>query len=98
MRCQYATCVAWREIRWTEDSETHIARHDVTPDEVEQVVNTRPRLVEPGPGDIEEVYGRTDAGRYLVVILSEAEDGRDFVVTARDLTDSERRSFLRRTT
>lgn len=95
---QYATCVAWREIRWTEDSEAHIARHDLTPGEVEEVVNTRPRLVEPGPGDIEELYGRTNADRYHVVILSEAADGRDFVVTARDLTDSERRSFLRRTT
>ncbi|SFO07157.1 hypothetical protein SAMN05216207_102952 [Pseudonocardia ammonioxydans] len=33
-----------------------------------------------------------------MVILGEAADGREFVVTARDMTDSERRSFLRRTT
>lgn len=40
--------VAVREIRWTEESEDHIARHEVTPGEVEQVVNARPRLVVAG--------------------------------------------------
>jgi hypothetical protein len=69
--------VAVREIRWTEESEDHIARHEVTPGEVEQVVNTRPRLVVAGTEGVEYVFGTTDAGRYLV----EAADGRDFVVT-----------------
>lgn len=82
---------------WTDESEQHIwARHAVTPQEVEEVVNTRPRLVEPGRDDTEEVFGTTDAGRYLVVILAEALDGRYYVVTARDMTDTERRSFRRR--
>jgi len=90
---QYTAVV--REIRWTEESEDHIARHDVTPDEVEQVVNTRPRLVVAGAEEIEYVFGTTAAGRYLLVVLVEAIDGRDFVVTARDMTDSERRAFRR---
>jgi len=34
-----------REIRWTDKSEDHIAAHNVTPDEVEQVLYARPRLV-----------------------------------------------------
>jgi hypothetical protein len=34
-----------REIRWTDKAEDHIAAHNVTPDEVEQIVYTRPRLV-----------------------------------------------------
>ena len=93
----YGASVAWREIRWTEDSEAHIARHDVTPAEVEEVVNTRPRVISPGREGVEEIYGQTDTGRYLVVIISEAEDGRDFVITARDMSPSERRSFQRRT-
>jgi hypothetical protein len=29
-----------REIRWTDNSEDHIAAHDITPDEVEQVIYT----------------------------------------------------------
>lgn len=82
-----------REIRWTEWSEDHIARHDVAPTEVEQVVFSRPRLMGKGREDVTLVFGTTDAGRHLVVVLSDSEDGRLFVVTARDMTDAERRAF-----
>lgn len=88
--------VAWREIRWTEDSETHIARHDVTPDEVEELVNTRPRWEKPGRGGTELIYGTTDAGRHLLVVASKAADGLDFIVTARDMDPDEQREFSRR--
>ena len=82
---------------WTEESERHIwTRHEVTPAEVEEIVNTQPRLVEPGRDDTELVFGTTNAGRHLVVVLSEALDGRDHVVTARGMTDTERRKFRRR--
>lgn len=67
-----------REIRWTERSEDHIARHDVEPIEVEQVIYTRPRLVTDGRGQTTLVFGTTDAGRHLVVVLADAEDGRHF--------------------
>ena len=94
------TVLEWcvrREIMWTEGSEEHIrARHQVTPAEVEEVVNTRPRLVEPGRDDTEQVFGTTNAGRHLLVVLADALDGRDYVVTARDMTDTERRKFRRR--
>lgn len=84
-----------REIRWTEDAEDHIAARAVVPDEVEQVVNGRPRLVLAGRQGTEYVFGTTSAGRYLLVVLSEAMDGRDFVVTAREMTAAERRTFRR---
>lgn len=58
-----------REIRWTEDAEDHIAAHTVTPDEVEQVVNTRPRLLLTGREGTEYVFGTTSAGRYLLIVL-----------------------------
>jgi hypothetical protein len=77
-------------------SEEHIARHAVTPDEVEQVVNTRPRLVVAGAEEVEYVFGTTDAGRYILVVLVEAKDGRDYVATARDMTESERQAFRRK--
>lgn len=71
--------ICWvREIRWTEDSEAHIARHKVDPADVEQAVFSRPRLVDSGSGGTRVVFGTTDAGRYLVVVLSDAEDGRLF--------------------
>lgn len=85
-----------REIRWTDDSEDHIARHNVVPAEVEDVIYMRPRLIEPSEDDTEKVFGRSAAGRYLMVVLAEAEDGRSTVVTARDMNDSERRRFTTR--
>jgi hypothetical protein len=87
--------VPWREIRWTEESEEHIARHKVTPDEVEQVVNTHPRLTKTGRGGTELIYGTTDAGRYLLIVVSEALDGLDFIVTARDMDLDEQQEFRR---
>lgn len=71
-------------------------RSPVTPDEVEQVVNTRPRLVLRGRKDTEYVFGTTNAGRYLLVVLAEGIDGRSYVATARDMTDGERRTFRRK--
>ncbi len=41
-------------------------------------------------------YGRTNAGRYLLVVLSESADGRWYVATARELTDTEMRMFRRK--
>jgi uncharacterized protein len=85
-----------REIRWTDNSEDHIAAHNVTPDEVEQVLYTRPRLVLKGPDGTEYLFGTTDEGRYLLVVLTESIDGRAYVVTARDMTDAERQAFRRK--
>jgi len=88
-------CIAL-EYRWTENAEDHIAAHDVTPDEVEQVVNTRPRLVLAGREGTQYLFGTTSAGRHLLVVLTEAMDGRDYVVTARRMTDAERQTFRRK--
>jgi uncharacterized protein len=85
-----------REIRWTEQSEDHIARHGVAPGDVEEVVFSRPRLVARGREGTTLIFGTTGAGRHLVVILADSEDGRLYVVTARDMTDQERRAFARR--
>lgn len=81
------------EVVWTEDSEAHIARHGVTPLEVEQALYARPRLTAPGREGVTEVLGTSDAGRHLLIVVTESADGRDFVVTARDMTDTEKRLF-----
>ena len=85
-----------REIRWTDRSEDHIAAHNVTPDEVEQVLYARPRLVLKGAEGIEYAFGTTDEGRYLLIVLAESIDGRAYVVTARDMTNAERQAFRRK--
>lgn len=86
----------YREILWTEDSEEHIPRHGVGSGQVEEVFNSRPVLTLRGRDGTTEVYGATSDGRALVVILAPAWDGRWYVVTARDMTTSERRAFLRK--
>ncbi len=85
-----------REIRWTDKSEDHIAAHDVTPDEAEQVLYTRPRLVLNGREGTQYVFGTTGTGRYLLVVLAESIDGLAYVVTARDMTTAERQAFRRK--
>lgn len=85
-----------REIRWTSEFEAHIARHGVTPEEVEQAVNTRPRYEARGREDSTLLYGATENGRFLLVVLVEAVDGRWYVATAREMTDTERRAFRRK--
>jgi uncharacterized protein len=49
----------------------------------------------PGRDGATLVYGRTYAGRYLfAVAIAEAEEA--FVVTARDMTDNEKKTFRRK--
>lgn len=84
------------EILWSLESEVHIARHGVTPEEVEEALYSRPRLVEPGRDGTRLVYCGTAAGRFLLLVVAEAPDGRDFIVTARDMTEMEKRAFRRR--
>lgn len=78
---------------WTERSEDHISHHGVTPQEVEALVNSRPIYTSVGRDATTLVHGVTDAGRYLLVVLSESVDGRWYVVTARDMTQAEARTF-----
>ena len=56
----------------------------------------RSLLAVPGRDDTTEVLGQTDAGRLLLVVVTDAGDGRDFVVTARDMTVAEKRAFRKR--
>ncbi len=83
-------------MRWTEWSEDHIGAHNVTPAEVEEVLFSRPRWIAIGRNDTTLVYGQTHAGRYLLVVASDEGDDVAFIVTARDMTDTERRTFRRK--
>jgi uncharacterized protein len=85
------------------DRIAHIARHSVTPDEVEEMLaDGRKLVIKAGPAErnhnevIYRVYGRTKAGRYLFVPLLLYETGEEALpLTARDMTDSERRRYGR---
>jgi hypothetical protein len=76
-------------------------KHHVGQEEVRQVLAGRPRFVfvEKGHRPGEDVYaalGRTEAGRYLVIFFVYKKDRRVLILSARDMTDSERRRYGRK--
>jgi uncharacterized protein len=86
----------YREVRWTQWSEDHVARHGVEPREVEDVLFTRPRWIAAGRADTTLVFGTTRSGRLLVVVTVDQGDQVAFVVTAREMTGPEKRTFRRK--
>ena len=68
------------------------------PDEVEQVLNSQPkiRFIEKGERKGEDVYaalGRTDAGRYLSVLFIYKLSREALILSARDMARKERRIY-----
>ena len=85
-----------REVRWTDWSEDHVAAHGVRPDEVEDVLFDPPRWTAGGRNGTTLVYGNTAAGRRLLAVVLEEGDEVVFVISAREMTDSERRTFSKK--
>lgn len=96
LRLRYTRLV---EIRWTEWSEDHIGRHGVTAQEVDEAVSGRPILLRRGRDGATCLYGRTGGGRYLMVVVVADPDPEStmFVVSAREMTEREKRTFRQRT-
>jgi uncharacterized protein len=81
-----------RDSAWSAD---HIAVHGVTLDEVREAILKHPYWAVPGRDATSLCYGRTFAGRYLVVVaLSDGDEA--FVITARDMTAAEKKTFRRK--
>ncbi len=78
---------------WDPWNVTHIARHEVTPDEVEEVCHGDPMTSETYGGRL-RVVGQTLAGRVLTLILAPRDDdGVYYTVTARSASRKERRLY-----
>jgi uncharacterized DUF497 family protein len=71
------------------------AKHQVDLAEVQDVFGADP-WIRRGPGDRYIVYGRTSAGRYLLVVVRDLGRGLCEIRTARDMTATEKRSYWRR--
>jgi len=87
---------------WLDDIvEKLYSKHNVTTVEVREIFENRPRFrfVEKGHRPDENVYfasGQTDEGRYLIVFFVYKKDRRVLVLSARDMTRSERRKHDRK--
>ena len=90
------------DLIWLENIVEKLAvKHQVDTVEVREVFDHRPhiRFVEKGHRVDENVYaafGQTIAGRYLIVFFVMKHGGQALILSARDMTQSERRRYERR--
>jgi uncharacterized DUF497 family protein len=90
--------VAIREFIWSEDRINHIARHNVKPEEVEEVCFGQAwirRTKATGKNPVYYVLGQTISGRHLFCVVIEFASGKGYPVTARPMTEREKRRFDR---
>ena len=85
----------FRAFDWDSVNVAHIARHAVEPSEVEAVCRGSSVILRGREGRY-LVYGRTGGGRYLIAIVRSLGGGLARIITARDMTDRERRYYHRR--
>lgn len=87
------------EFVWPQDQVDHIGEHGVTPQEFEDVCRGKSlfiRVPSEGENPVYNVYGRTRAGRYLFCVVILFPDGRGYGVSARSMTDKEKRRYRNR--
>lgn len=88
-----------KDLIWLEEIVEKLwVKHRVSMGEVLEVLESRPRFrfVEKGHRRGEDLYaalGRTHAGRYLTVFFVLKEDRQALVVSARDMSASERKRY-----
>ncbi|MGB7296893.1 MAG: hypothetical protein WBC70_15015 [Candidatus Aminicenantales bacterium] len=85
-------------IRWTEHSVEHIAKHAISPREVEEACfnELESPYIRSGIDDLHYVFGRTDAGRFLFIVVKYERRGQVRVITARDMNDWEKEYYIKR--
>lgn len=82
-------------LKWDEYRVAHIAEHHVTPDEVWEVCRDPFHLAHREGQKRYRLYGQTSDGRYLFVVLEQVGAGTYKPITARDMTESEKRNYRR---
>jgi len=85
-----------KQIIWPEDRVEHIARHSVTPEEFEEACFRQPLVQKArseGKSPVYYVLGQTNEGRHLFCVVIQFPDGNGYPVTARSMTDKEKRRY-----
>lgn len=85
-------------ILWPQERIDHIARHAVTPEEFGEVCFGGPfvqRARSEGESPVYYLLGQTDAGRHLFCVVIQFPDGNGYPVTARPMTEMEKRRYRR---
>ena len=82
-------------LEWDDYRVEHIARHGVGPHEVWEVCEDSLHLARREGRDRYRLYGQTADGRYLFVVLEHVGGTVYKPITARDMTDGEKRNYRR---
>lgn len=82
----------FRSFEWDDRNTEHIARHGLEPHEVEAVCRGESLILRGREGRY-LIYGRSSAGRYVIVVVRSLGQGVARVITARDMTQRERRFY-----
>ena len=75
-------------------------KHQVMPEEVEQVFVSNPRIRRMNRGhyrgeDVYRALGQTGEGRYLTIFFIHKLTDEALILSARDMDDKERKSYVR---
>lgn len=81
---------------WNKNTIDHLARHGVTPEEVEEVAFNNSPYIRKGREGKRYLYGQTIGGRYLFIVYVLTGNGRAQAITARDMDTRERKLYLKR--
>jgi len=73
------------------------SKHRVSFTEVEEACLSEGRHIRRGREGLYKVFSQTAAGRYILAVLVNLGGGNWRVVTAREMTDNERRLYIRAT-
>ena len=84
------------DIAWDQDSIEHIARHGVERTEVEEVCFTMNPFVLKARNDRYFALGQTHSGRYLAIIFEYLGHNTAKIITARAMSEAERKLYQRR--
>ena len=84
------------EFEWDYDNIEHVARHHISPDEIEDVAFGDEPWVKRGRAQTRYMLGYTVAGRYLFVVYVLKGKGQARVITAMDMDDKTRKLYKRR--
>lgn len=76
------------------------AKHQVAPEEVEQLFAQQPRIRRMNRGhyrgeDVYRALGQTETGRYLTVFFIHKLTNEALILSARDMDDKERENYAR---
>lgn len=83
------------ELKWDDDNVDHIARHNVTPAEVQDVCYGL-HLSEKAGRNRYVLSGQSDVGRYLNVVIERIGKGLFRPITAFEMSDSYKLRYKKR--